>query len=350
MPSAGSDLQRNVILNDLFAAGQANAIDILTADFGHWPPKGLSPIDTPDIAIDFKTFFHVRKAYRALVLDATPTTIQINKRNLLSRVFNPVSADLGHTLSHENVHVLQHVIMHGKGLIPLRENYVDFLRPWIDKNSGSYNANIDEIQANLHAIVSDHYRRTQKMPLNVGELWALLRTERVMVKSAYVDDLLENSMEGRWAKKNFPEADARPRKKLLQDVANLTLLFLSIRPDKIDEFCEDIIPAAYGRLLEIYGDHYGCMRLGDNHNLLLSEIFIRQAQALETDLQNGLTPDTAAIEKTILTLPLSQAGCLERTLPRHGGWSHKRTGKTVPLTPETIDLVTGLLRRQTAPR
>lgn len=340
-----SDRARNTSIRDIFALGAASTLSVLQCDFGHWPPRGLTSIAKPDIPIDFKTFFRFSRSKQGAVLDHLPTTIFINKRLLLPHVFNRISADLGDTVSHENIHVLQNKIMHAQGLVPVRENYGDYLNGFAHPDMKSTSANINELQANLHAVTSDHYRRTGNIPLNTADLWALLRTERVIPKSAYVDDLLDNTMEGRWAKKRFPDTSSRPRKDLLMDVAELNVLFFFMKKDKRDEFCEDILPAVYGRLLEIYGDQFGCMRMGYNHNLLLGETFARQAR----DLKNGTARDSNAIEQTIATMPLSQIGCLEREIPRNGGWKHKRTGNPVALAPETIDLVGRLLRRHTAP-
>ena len=340
-----SDCARNTAIRDIFALGAASTLSVLQADFGHWPPQGLVSITIPDIPVDFKTFFHFSSRQKGAVLDHLPTTIFINQRILLPHIFNRVSADLGDAVSHENIHVLQNIIMHAQGLVPVREHYGDFLNGFASPAMKSYSASINEIQTQLHAVVSDHYRRTGVIPLNTTDLWALLCTERVIPKSAYVDDLLDNTMEGRWAKKRFPATSARPRKDLLMEIAELNVLFFFMKKDKRDEFCEEILPAVYGRLLEIYGDEFGCMRMGYNHNLLLSEIFARQAR----DIELSTTKDTAVIEETIARMPLSQIGCLEREIPRNAGWKHKRTGTPVALAPETIDLVGRLLRRHTAP-
>ena len=41
----------------MYAKGHANSLDILKADFVHWPPNGLDIVRPPDIDIKFKSMF-----------------------------------------------------------------------------------------------------------------------------------------------------------------------------------------------------------------------------------------------------------------------------------------------------
>jgi hypothetical protein len=341
MAANPSDIARKATFNRLFTDRQASAHDILAADFGHWPPKGLSIAHVPEISVTFNKMFSIHPGFMGYTSNDTPQKIEVNIWSLLPRLFNRASAALTETISHENIHVIQNTLSgtiapHGEQDHP--NSYRAYLTNIIPPIYLQSVAHLREIQPRLHGVIAEHYRRRQMLPGNTADLFALLRAEKIIGESAYVDDLLENSFEGRWAKKNFP-ADSGRLGSRLQDAADLWLFFVLMRKEKHDEFYEKILPGIYGRLLELYGDEFGCMRMGYNYNTLTNETLLRQAQA----------DDLTGMEKTVASMPLSQAGSLMNDLMRSVSWKDKTTGNIHRIAPEKAEILTNLLYKHTAP-
>lgn len=335
------DHARKTEINRLFDQKQTNTHEILAADFGDWPPKGLSIRETESIPVTFGKFFTPDPGFAGYTSNDTPQKIDINIWSLLPRIFNKTSASLAEVISHENIHVLQNTLT---GTVSVRmdhdhpNSYRDYLTNILSPLYLQTVGHLREIQPRLHGVITEHYRRTQNLPANTADLLALLRAEKIIGESAFIDDTLENSFEGRWAKKRFP-ADSGKKGSRLQDAADLWLFFFLIRKEKRDEFYEKVLPGIYGRLLELYGDEFGCMRVGYNYNTLINETLLRQAKG----------NDLKAAQKTIAAMPLSQAGALMHDLMRAPAWKDKTTGNIHNLTPEMAETLINLLYKHTAP-
>ena len=334
-------------LNALYHQGHGNSLDILRADFnGDWPPSGLTITRPPEKPLRFERYFslsataaHVDNTERAVI-------IHMNRQHMLEEFFTKASRNIADLVSHENIHILQKILIHqglcdpfgrGGSRSPIHKMLKPFATP-----AACDLASADEIQARLHEVTAHHYRKYAKIPLNPAQLRAMLYQEGVALEEKSVLSL-EKSEEGLEAMTFFPAA-SYPQKWIKPDVIrDLNSIIFTIRDDRKHEFCMTTLPLLYGGLLELYGDREGARRMGYTHNITLTDLFFRQAWNLQHDEREGRKPNPAKIEATIFAMPEDQAANLLKHIFFHEAYTHPVTGRTMELKPHGTGVITALL-------
>ncbi len=310
---------REIMANELLKRGHATMIELLTASFGEWPPKGLDI--NPDIPHDqqvvFKSFLKrtlsKKKTPRGLFYEMTcvfgrasirdERVIYIN--GLLCRILPGLlkKSDLGHVLSHETLHSLQ-----GDNFYRAEEIFgrQQAEKIWQERNDSTsfeimaglnnydgqfhkgrlraafnrvanffkgipglpYLKNGGETQAFFHESLMEGYRRWGKMPQNRDDLWAALVNMGLQPPaeiSKYLEALPENSGARDFMKGNiFHTVGAN----------NLQAIADSLSKQARDIFWSMTLPALYSDMIEMYGDRQGRERFGFGVN---TKALIQQA-------------------------------------------------------------------------
>ena len=337
------------IINDIYHAGCGNSLDILRADFGGvWPPHGLTITTTPahDITIErYARLFsdetaHVSNQERALC-------IHMNLLNDVTALFNRASTARADTISHENIHILQKVmIRNGLGNV-----FGQFARVGIKNmrkknlSEGShYASSEDELQVRIHLLVSRYYRDHGKIPMNQHELLSLMHHEGVNLDKDTVAELYKSEQGLRAVGIFFKDPKSRPFLKS-EPVQNINTAIHAIDDQHKVNFCRVALPALYGSLLEIYGDREGSRRMGYKHNISLTDMFLHQAATIQYRIDNKLTPDTTRIKTVMDAMPDDQKDDLSGIL-RRGSFTHPLSGRTRLIGTESAQMIAPLLAPQ----
>ncbi|QQG37182.1 MAG: hypothetical protein HYS17_05315 [Micavibrio aeruginosavorus] len=349
MPIAiASTYSRVHVINDMYYKGTARSTDILRADFdGCWPPADLNIGTPPDAEVIFETHnqpfsdsaAHVSNQERDFV-------IHLNRMASLSTIFRRHSRVRADSISHENIHVLQKQMIH-QGLTDvfgrfLRHGVKGMVKRKAPKTAQYYCAE-DEIQVRLHLLVSSYFRDHRKIPLNQHELWSLLHHEGVRLHERCVESLYQSPQGLKALGKFFREK--RPWF-VRAGVSDLNQALANIDPQQREKFCRIAFPALYGSLLELYGDREGSRRMGYGHNIILTDLFFRQAWRIGHHLDNNrehLTAEPLAkIKDIIAAMPEEQKQDMTQIVIA-GRYIHPLSGHPLTLPPATVALLTPCL-------
>lgn len=312
MALRGKAPERYGQLIEFYSAGQANALDILKADFGHWPPNGPDIVHTPNFPVYFRSAWRTPKAYgyaspggyknialtlllmRAnLVAGSTYLAFSIFLNALRLRGYvNPHDKSgtihfndlyrmlegsqggrrmISHILTHEFKHVMQVRDKHeslSSAFDNTRLSLHTLLKPDTRQHT-RYLALECELQARLHTVIVGAYHQFERLPVTRGELYACLASQGIHVPQHLFS---ETDQAG------FTRDEAfymRYADKVA--VRNINEVIDHIVPDQRDKFWQDVIPFIYGDMLELWGDRLGLKRMGHTHNVQLREIFYRTA-------------------------------------------------------------------------
>ena len=345
---------RVAALNAAYDQGHGNSRDILRADFGgDWPPKGLIITREPDHAVRFQSHFSLGSTVGFVENTDRDLSIHMNRQHMLERIFTRASGAVADTISHENVHILQKTLIRQGVADPFgRGGSRSPVNAMVRDNAGSIMrdlATADEIQARLHLIVSHHYRRYKQIPLAPVELSALLDREGVILDRAYKTEIM-NTPAGRDAFRKFPDASYPKGIFWPEPVADLNSIIHVIRDDRKQEFCKSLLPLIYGGLLELYGDREGSRRMGQSHNIALTDLFFRQAWSIQHDLQESRPMKPAKLQATLAAMPDEQVKDLLRLAVTDGSYTHPMTGREMQLKPyHSASIVRLLLQRDQNP-
>lgn len=337
---------RERAINDIYHQGRGDSLAILRADFGGvWPPRGLVITQPPAHEITLQRYTKIFSGETASVSNQEHDhCIHINRWGHLSSLFNRDSQARADTIAHENIHILQKIMIQ-QGL---RNSFGQFYRhgvkEMVHKNAGSYARYLcaeDEFQVRLHLLVSRYYRDHGKIPLNQHELWSMLHHEGVKITDNCLQALYESDQGLRALGKFFRDPKTLPLFKsgLMREIN--TALY-SISDHHKEKFCRVTIPALYGSLLEIYGDREGSRRMGYGHNISLTEMFLHQAGRLQYRMENKLMPDTSRIKTIIAAMPDDQKQDIACSL-QQGTFIHPLTGRTRKIGQESATLIAPLL-------
>lgn len=302
---------RRARLKMLFNKGAGNSREILSADFGHWPPRGLRVTDTPQGPVRIYSAFNpvaviradVRSArisiardqddenaqdlqalpawrlnwllYRSAATDFIRNAVKRgdgasagfifsfnSAREIFMRSFN-FKDDGENTLAHEHIHILQGD-RHREGKDSAFDNrLVKGLFRDIgnikkeDRDLAEYLMDESEIQVRLHVILATAYQFTQALPENATALRCLLYACGMFDLNKKQEQEMEAQFEkeaaaGRPVFIHDPEDPAFAP--LDEVVSELDFLHAKVvRPRKKAHFSHYVLPALYAGLMDLYG-------------------------------------------------------------------------------------------------
>ncbi|MBU0860106.1 MAG: hypothetical protein KJ667_09215, partial [Alphaproteobacteria bacterium] len=301
---------RRTRLRTVFNRGACTSLDLLTADFGHWPPQGLTVDKPPVQPLRIRSLFNIAAATRSeaasilhemehdeearKAMTAVPgwiakTILYVSalrsalrpalqrgvgasaayvitsnpQREIFMRGFN-FRPDGENTLSHEHIHVLQNDrLLAGKPCAFDNFHTEDLYR---DDNEIDpailddliYMSDESEIQVRLHIILATAYQFTQTLPQTRPELQCLLFCCGVLE----MNEADEKRMSRLIAKMDragkplfIPNLESRAFDPIVEAAEEIGILRDEyIRVDKQDHFKNVTLPAIYADLIDLYGD------------------------------------------------------------------------------------------------
>lgn len=333
-----SEDDRARALNAAFHDGETPGLHILKTDMGAWPPAGLCIVQPPAGKVRFERYFKPFSDTSAYVDFASVAgIIFINTAHYLTAQFNNASRSLADTVAHESFHVFQKNRMRNGISNAMGRNRDYELNQYLRKNANGmarYLCHKDETQVRLHQIIAQHHRRFHKLPLNTHELYALLQIERVTMDAPWVNEML-STPQGIAAKNKFDAPSAPLKWSRPAHVQDMEQIFASIAQEKRNDYYQNILPALYGQILEIYGDQEGSRRVGHTHNITMTEFFFRQAWNLQHRWKEGQKADMGMIDQTIHLMPPSQAADLMDHLHADRPYTHPFLKRDLSLDHDT---------------
>ncbi len=305
MESRATNKTRERQLIALYAKREASTLELLTADFGHWPPKGLEIIHPPEGTVRFKpviasqfqksTNWKSLNSYQELFLsfftagqaDARKERdIHIHEVLGLARIFNKSSDYLANTISHEHLHILQWDDYRSSLASSLQNKRYAIVSQLKETDLFlNYLSDECEFQARLHTILVNAYQQHGIMPANNHELWAALLSQGIEIPASLTKQIDQDLLQKFKTDNDFIEFNSDK-----QAVREINRLTKSLKEENISEFWLDTVPRIYGDMLELYGDKYGSIRMGHSHNVQFRELFYRNARAVH---KGKKTPDDA---------------------------------------------------------
>lgn len=322
---------RALAINSFYKKGYGDSLDILREDFsGEWPPRGLEITQPPTIPIIFQGYVALDATSAYVDNTESGFILHMNKTHMLERAFTNASQNIANTISHENIHILQKKLIRSGLSDPFgrgkNNNHVKKMLGDRATHHTQYLADVDEIQARLHEIVTNHYRQFREIPLNQRQFRALINGQDIK------KGLRVASYQKKWSGDN--------------PVSDLNCIFLSLRDDKKYEFYTKTLPLLYGGLLELYGDCEGSRRMGFDHNITLTDLFFIQARRIQNDRGENRPGDTTKLNATIAAMPKNQAADLLKRIFLNDAYIHPLSMNEMRLNSHNRDIVIGpLLQR-----
>lgn len=332
-------------LCNMYFHGSGDSFDILKADFaGSWPPYGLDISPPASAPVTFQTENRIFSDTSAHVSNMErDAIIHINRPAHIGALFHIATRHLANTISHENIHLLQKSLLQQGISDPQgrfrRHKVHQIIKKPLNKNAAYY-CDEDELQVRLHMLVSNYYREYRKIPLSKYELLAFLYFQGVKIPQGIIDDTKETP-EGAKAIQKFFRAPIPYFRK--SGATDINIAIHSINPDKRSEFCAEKLPALYGALLEIYGDHQGSIRMGYECNIISTDLFFRHVWRLDHKASNGIPFDTQKLEDFLKDLKKPQLDYLS-AIVEAGGFDHPLSGRNLSISPLAASIVTPLLK------
>lgn len=299
---------------EIIARGEADSLEILTADFGHWPPRGLRISRPPQGRVSIRSAYniaaHVRDytgpvaqapasvlAQRAAVWALAPVLLLIvvfsnavgfirkdgrNRTLFMKHIRTGKLANTPeNTLAHEHIHILQNDRMlrkepsafdgeHVKGLYTPNEKLDDK-----DKKKLAYYGEETEIQARMHCVLTYIYQKTQTMPVTRADLLDVLWYSdmlpmpllgKTLNGQPLIDFIVNDPELNEWKnardrmlaqgiKGQLIDAQAPDAMVTYKDIGEIGSVYRKLVPGSLKaRFRWQALPLIYADLLEIYGD------------------------------------------------------------------------------------------------
>ncbi|MCE9508055.1 MAG: hypothetical protein K8R48_07060 [Alphaproteobacteria bacterium] len=288
--------KREIMANQLLVKGCASVKELLTVSFGEWPPKGLEI--NPEIKHSQTVKLIPMKGDAAMAL-ATPPVLQQELWIKLNKELIQQYGMLYSTMGHEMTHILQgehstrlqksfsmkmaEFFKGGQGVVS-EDIMTDFtsrkgnaltLKSDFNKNSGRklshsdelmfrmskvINSKGSEIQARIHQIVIDGYPRWGKVPATSDEFYAAMKNAGFQLPDHIekkLAELPENS-----SARHFLSCEEASSKVCKNKVADIQSIIDSLQEKSRPGFWNEVMPALYTDLIEMYGDGPGRARFG----------------------------------------------------------------------------------------
>lgn len=328
----------------MYFHGSGDSFDILKADFaGSWPPYGLDISPPASAPVTFQTENRIFSDASAHVSNMErDAIIHINRPAHIGALFHIATRSLADTISHENIHLLQKSLLQQGLRDPLgrfrRHDIYKMIKNPQNKNA-AYFCEEDEIQVRLHQLVSKHYREARKIPLNKYELLSFLYYQGVKIPQDVITAMQETDEGGKALHKFF-----RPHIPFFKEsgATDLNTAIMSMKPEERTRFCADKLPALYGALLEIYGDHQGSVRMGYEGNIIHTDLFFRHVWRLDHRIKSGQPCDTQKLEDFLKGLKKPQLDYLA-AIVEQCALSHPLSGRLLVINPDTTPVIMPLL-------
>ncbi|HPF78078.1 MAG TPA: hypothetical protein PLF01_02190 [Alphaproteobacteria bacterium] len=335
----------------MYARGHANSLDILKADFVHWPPNGIDVVHAPDIDVNFRSIFSTSEGWKRLIPSFNSlmiTTSLFKSHPIAATLFWAISttarvAELGgfidparsnttiflndfyrlFTFTQGGRRFLSQIITHEfKHIVQARDKQ-ESLSSSLDNNRLGIASYLEdkpdehvkylseecELQARLHTMMVGLYHQFEKLPSNRDEFYAALASQGINVPETFLS-IAERTSQGREALSFYQRDDALfARYADTSAVKDLNKVFDALTPERKIKFWSRVMPFIYGDMLELYGDRLGHKRMGHSHNIQLREVFYRageeyRTQGKELEKKTIVTADELAAVKKHFDLAL----------------------------------------------
>lgn len=290
----------------LFNAGACGSTDILRADFGQWPPRGLDVTAQPEGAVRFRWLYTPLYAcetasilYKKLKKDPdAPADLQkfpafvavpllagaMAVYGMISmaghmlgwgklrgmviggdpgrRIYiTPVSAtQRTDVISHEHIHILQGDRGVGKGKGKGKGILASIFAEALKNQDGHtrYKLEDNEVQANMHLLMLNFYRAQQVMPATKYEFLAALLSHtliRIGAGREFLDFVHSDRMRAAQKRLGLNQAMPGPDDEASQEFSGDMFLFADMLNsfEERKAFITDALPALYADLVEMYG-------------------------------------------------------------------------------------------------
>jgi hypothetical protein len=287
---AESTDKRELTANQLLERGHATMLELLTAAFGEWPPKGLeiNPLLQHGQTVLLKEIHNSGKRAGG-ASDNAVRLLALNKE-LCEK-----TAPLYQFLAHEALHILQgdHSFRMKKGMLgrmvvffsgmdePVCEAIMERLTLRAENPlSNQFNAakmpprermlyymhhqalrRGSEVQARLHQIIIDGYPRWGKVPAAPDEFYAAMKNAGFKLPGE-IEKRLESLPENSSARQ-FLNRDSGARR---DKVKEIEVVVNSLTERSQREFWDRVVLELYADLIEMYGDAKGHARFGLGEN------------------------------------------------------------------------------------
>lgn len=268
--------------------------EILTASFGHWPPRGLNisaqhseMIDVRPLPDSFKIYKHYSESlFNRLQARMETTgcvfrdpyrkpTIYLNSLLCSAAPLAYKISSLASTTGHEAIHVLQNMnratsydpasdrIWYSDAtsdliafeLIALNEitkkstlqklsGIFNCLSTWA-AGGFSYQSEGSEIQARLHQILAENYPKWGRLPANKTELWLAMRNAGLVTPKEIKKQLDVVAKDN----PDFTRSKGKPG-----PVSDINTVLRHLAPSVKILFWEKTLPLLYADLVSMYGD------------------------------------------------------------------------------------------------
>jgi hypothetical protein len=278
--------KRELIANQLLMRQQATMLELLTAAFGEWPPKGLeiNPLLQHGQIVLLKEIHNSGKRAGG-ASDNALRQLALNKE--LCEKFAP----LYQFLAHESIHVLQgdHSFRMKKDLLgriagffgrkdePVCESIMEKLTSREENPlSNQFNATAiplrermlyymhhqalrrgSEVQARIHQIVIDGYPRWGAVPATTDEFYAAMKNAGFRLPD-HIEKHLEE-LPGNSSARQFLNCESGACQGKVKEIE---LVVNSFAEGSQKDFWNKIVLDIYSDLIEMYGDVQGRARFG----------------------------------------------------------------------------------------
>jgi len=279
--------KREGMANQLLMRGHASMMEILTASFGEWPPRGLK--------INPNVLHEQRVELKPLLEEICGRGNYVGKPEIeLNKAECEKYNGLHSTMGHEAVHILQGNNSYGgrgsmiKGMVYMlfgmdkpasniimkkltsrkegglceaftRVANASGLDKW--REEISYIRQGTEVQARIHQIMIEGYPRWGKMPANSDEFYAAMQNAGLKLPPE-IEQRLESLPVNSSAYGFLACAKGRCVK-----VPDIQVISDSLADSGKNIFWNKTLPALYADLIEMYGDVQGAKRFGLGANL-----------------------------------------------------------------------------------
>ncbi len=296
--------KREMMANQLIMRGHATMLELLTASFGEWPPKGIE--------ID-KSILH-NQVVKLSAFDNDNLNGQASSTKKKDRFIN-MNQDLvashqgvNSTLGHESIHILQgdnafrkkdtfgaqmgfgakmatslfgqeeptgdiimSNILEHKDIGGLCNEFNDSVRG-LDRNDWraalkriNYLREGIEIQARIHQIIIDGYPNWKEVPASPDAFFAAMKRAGIQLPPEIEKRLAE--LPSNSPARKFLEGGAPKAKNVVKKVGEINKVTASFEKNGQQIFWNKIMPALYADLITMYGDKNGAKKMGFDGDL-----------------------------------------------------------------------------------
>jgi hypothetical protein len=191
---------RDERMHQVLLRGHATVAEILRADFGEYPPKGVDLAIEPKQEVTFYSMWlHSRDSLPERIWDLWDTKATARVHNGKYEIYVKSTRKCAATMGHEATHILQYANRELNDEYDLErqsDKIMDDFRNagkdiGVQKEPSYYEQGV-EIQARMHACLAAGYPQWGRLPGNKKELWAALIACGVEAPDEIIRELQES--------------------------------------------------------------------------------------------------------------------------------------------------------------